>query len=204
VNAHMAQAIMGRNFLGVEAVRRHFGVSFTETDLVALGTVPFSEEVLKQCKDTHVLFCGALLTLLQLRGRVPELFYEQDWYAREYFATTARVAQRWYLMRKDAVPHSTSKTFEQQTALLGENESVPRACEVAYGVVLYFMTTGEPILTCRFVRCSDIDSEGDRVNTGILKSAGRWVLGISDDCRYHLSLGLATVRNPLPRRLCRG
>lgn len=47
--------IMGKNFFGVEKAIKHFGVNPTRLQLAALSEIPFSETVLEQLKDFHIL-----------------------------------------------------------------------------------------------------------------------------------------------------
>jgi len=51
----LAREIMGTNFFGIEEAIKHFGVNPSKQQLAALAEVPFSEEVLRSAKDTHVL-----------------------------------------------------------------------------------------------------------------------------------------------------
>ena len=46
---------MEKNFFCIEEAIRHFGVNPTRQQRAALLEVPFSDAVLEQCKDTHVL-----------------------------------------------------------------------------------------------------------------------------------------------------
>ncbi len=128
-----ARAIMGKNFLGLEEVRRGFGFAL---DPEQFTEIPFGEETLQACKDTHVLVAGSALSVNEVRKIASDDFYDTDWYKREPFANDKKVTVRWYLLRKEPVPESRSKTFAQQTALLKEEE-VPFACEVTYMVILY-------------------------------------------------------------------
>src|SRR5690606_30146732 len=137
-----ARSIMGKNFLGLEEVRRGSGIALP---VEQLAEIPFSEETLHACTDTHVLVAGSELSVNEVRTLADSDFYDTDWYSREAFATTKKVRDRWYLLRKDPVPESRSKTYVQQTALLKEEE-VPFACEVTYMVILYWLTHRERVL----------------------------------------------------------
>jgi len=185
-----ARAIMGKNFLGLEEVRRGYGVALP---VEQLAEIPFSEETLQACKDTHVLVAGAQLSVNGIRFIASD-FYDTDWYNREPFANDNKVSVRWYLLRKEPVPESRSKTYDQQTALLKE-EKVPFACEVTYMVILYWLTHRERLLPDVYVRCQDKDSDGDRVGVGVFGSGKFGVGGGWGDGRYD-SLGLASSREP--------
>ena len=58
--------IMGKNFLGIPEVVEHFGAIST-ADLLALQQIPFDEETLKACADTHILVADVGLSLLDVR-----------------------------------------------------------------------------------------------------------------------------------------
>lgn len=191
-----AREIMGSNFLGVEDVIKHFGVSFSDDEVAQLREIPFTEAQLRECKDTHVLFPGYTLTILDIRSRVPkELFYSHDgaWYTDQKFATEERVGLRWYLIRKDIVKNSTSKTYQEQIALLPANEEAPRACEVIYMIMLYFLAYQKRLFEKVYARCSDLSSSGRRVDVGCFDSEGLYVGSWADDDRYGF-VGLAASR----------
>lgn len=61
-----AREIMGRNFFGVEEAIKHFGVNPSRSQLAALAEIPWSEEVLAACRDTHVLVAVLPLSILEI------------------------------------------------------------------------------------------------------------------------------------------
>jgi hypothetical protein len=61
-----AQEIMSKNFFGIEEAIKHFGVSPTRQQLDALSEIPFSEAVLEQSKDTHILAAVFTLSILEI------------------------------------------------------------------------------------------------------------------------------------------
>jgi hypothetical protein len=142
---HAAQ-IMDKNMLGPDAAVRHFRVSYTEEELLQFAFIPYSEGMLHACKHTHVLFAGAQLSVNEVRKIAASDFYDLDWYSHEPFANDRKVIIRWYLLRKDLVPESRSKSYDEQTALL-KGEEVPLACEMTYLVILYWLTHRERLLS---------------------------------------------------------
>ena len=136
----------------------------------------------------------APLSVNEVRKIADSDFYDTDWYNREPFANDKKVSVRWYLLRKEPVPESRSKTYDQQTALLKEEE-VPFACEVTYMVILYWLTHRERLLPDVYVRCQDKDSDGRRVYVGDFDSDGFVVDSYWDDGRYD-DLGLASSVPP--------
>jgi hypothetical protein len=187
-----AREIMGENYLGPEDVMKHFNVSFTDIELAQLREIPFTESTLEACKKTHILFAGYPLSILEIRGKAKNLFYDQDWYDNENFAKKEKVNLQWHLIRKDEMPSSTSKTWQQQQSLLTANEITPRACEVIYMVMLDCLVTGKRLLAIMYVRCSDLASDGHRVIVGLFDSGGLHVDDYSDDgCNDYLGLAAA-------------
>lgn len=193
VSQERAREIMGSNFHGPDQVAEHFRVRFTEDELGRLAEVPFSEDVLESCKDTHILVAGYPLSILEVKKRAKPHFWNQDWYIGEPFAKKTKPELRWYLVRKTAVPNSFSKTWAEQQELL-ETSFVPQACVMVYSIVLHFLATGERLFERTYVRCQDVDSGGYRVDVGRFDAGGLGVRSLWDDGRSD-RLGLAAARN---------
>ena len=192
-----ARQIMGRNFFGIEEAIKHFGVNPSRRQLAVLGEVPFSEDVLTACKDTHVLVAVFPISIVEIRGKVADVklpnnqpfFYKQDWYDKEAFANE-HGETGWQLVRKTPIANSTSKTWDEQQALLSKDEETPKARIVVYTMVGHFLATGERLFEKVYVRCSDLGSDGFRVGVGAFGGKGldvdRWggddrgsILGVS-------------------------
>lgn len=154
----LAREIMGKNFLGIEEATQHFGINFSKKQLAQLAEVSFTEAVLRECKDDYILVAGYPLSIMQIREKVDRnLFedHEEAWYNNVPFAKWKKVNLRWYLIRKDNLPGSRGKTLWDHKLLLGEHDQIPRACDVVYATMLYYLVTGERLLGNLFVRCSD-------------------------------------------------
>lgn len=183
----LAREIMSKNFFGIEEAIKHFGVNTTKQQLAYLAEVPFSEEVLKSCKDTHVLVAVFPLSILDIRGIAKKqsdwtLFYSQDWYDKQAFAKD-KGEVGWQLVRKEPIADSTSKTWNEQQALLSKTEETPTARIVVYTMVGHFLATGERLFEKIYVRCVDLDSDGGRVGVGVFGSKGLGVRDWRDDVR---------------------
>ncbi len=193
----LAREIMGKNFFGIEEAIKHFGVNATKQQLAALAEVPFSEEVLKSCKDTHVLVAVFPLSILDIRGIAKKqsdrtLFYSQDWYDKQAFAKD-KGEVGWQLVRKEPIANSTSKTWNDQQALLSKDEETPTARIVVYTMVGHFLATGERLFEKIYVRCVDLDSDGYRVYVGGFDARGLGVYYWSDGSRGG-SVGVSAAR----------
>ena len=181
-----AREIMGRNMFGIEEAIAHFGINPTRQQLLALSEIPFTEAVLETCKDTHILVAIFPLSILEIKGRAKSaerLFYDQDWYNKQAFAKE-RGEVEWRLIRKTPVEHSTSKTWDEQQALLSNEDETPKARVMVYAIIGHFLATGERLFEKIYLRCSDVDSDGNRVDVGRFDSDGLNVNFYWDDDRY--------------------
>lgn len=199
---HDAKVIMGRNFLGIDEVEQAFGVTYSAGDRAKLAQIPFPEEVLRACADTHVLVAGFPMSINDVRksrnvkGSAAKLFYSSlgdAWYERESFANTS-VEVRWFLLRKKPVDNSTSKTYEQQLRLIPQGEENPWARDVVFATIVLFLTTGERLYESVYVRCKDVDPNGCRVCVGDFDRVGLYIFSDWDGYRDG-DLGVCSVRN---------
>lgn len=162
-----ARAILGQNFIFPADVASKLGMKYSSSDLLKLATIPFSESVLRECKDTHVLFPSFPLSIVETRAKVPkDTFYKQDWYDGEKFAKSERPEVRWHLIRKERVPDSNNKTYSQQLVLLSDKEENPSAVVLVQLMVIYYLMTGTKLFIWEKsdgVRSSSLSSDGYRV-----------------------------------------
>jgi hypothetical protein len=188
-----ARKVMGKNFLGLSGVVEHFGIVPTDEQIVALGEIPFNEATLKACAETHILVADVGLSLLNVRSKVRGgLFYTQDWYDNEKFATRTEKAC-WRLIRKTPVKDSTSKMWSDQKALLGDEDEVPTARAITYVTMLYYMARNERLFEDVYIRTSDVDSGGHRVRVGHFDEDGFRVYRWFDSGRNG-DLGVSSAR----------
>ena len=146
-----AEAIMGRDFLGPDAVRETFGI-----DVEVIPAIPFSESALERAKELGQMLVlrvdraadGQPLTMQKMevllrdtvqRAGKGKILYNTDWYKNESFFTTEAPTAGWALVSKDVIPDSTSKNYAQQTDVLADylrnkvfhGEPVPAEYEAA-------------------------------------------------------------------------
>lgn len=186
-----AREIMG-SFFGIEEAIKHFGVNPSKPQLSALAEIPFSEGILKECKDTHILVAVFPLSILNIQGKANKLFYNKDWCNKQSFAED-RGETEWRLVRKTPVDYSTGKSWGEQRSLLPENEEMPTSRIMVYTIIGHFLVTGEQLFRHAYVRCSDLASDGRHVCVGGFDSDGlyfnyRWDNGRDD------YVGLASAR----------
>ena len=193
-NQKAARTIMGTNFLGLPEVVQHLG-DLSEEQTATLAEVPFSEETLRACAETHVLVADIGLSTLDVRQKARrDLFYSYDdaWYNGDKFAReTDEVC--WRLIRKTPVDNSTSKTWGDQQKLIPETDEIPSARQVVYMVILHFLATGERLFEKSYVRTSFASSRDSQVFVGSFDGGGLSFNYYSDDLRYDY-LGVSSSR----------
>lgn len=173
VTPKQAAAIMGSNFIGIEAMQRHLGVKLSPKSKKLFNKVPYNTAVLQQCAETHVLVACGGLSLIDVWRVQPDNFYDKSspWFGACTFSHT-RTKAGWQLVRKNPVPDSTSKTWDEQNALLGADETVTSASVLAQAILLSYLETKERLFETIYVRTSDVDSNGYRVCLGLFGSQG--------------------------------
>lgn len=189
-----AKRIMGHHYLGIEHAIEHLKASPSKQDLKLMEEVPFSEAVLEACKDTHILVAVLPMSVMGLWERTKHLFYSKDdpWYRKESFAKDKGQAG-WHLVRKDIVPNSMSKTWQEQQSLLGKDDETPTARVLIYTVILTFLVTGVKLLPNIYARVSDLGSGGFRVDVGGFDGSGLGVGSDWDDVRHDVT-GVSSAR----------
>jgi hypothetical protein len=192
-NQEMARKIMGKNFFGIEEAIQYFRVKPKKNE--RLSVIEWTEEELGTVRDTHVLVAVFPLSILKIRGRVDRrLFYshEDAWCNQHAFAKEQGEAG-WALVRKTPVEHSTSKTWQEQQALLSTDEETPTARVMAYTIIGHFLATGDRLFESIYVRCSDRDSYGDRIVVGYFDRDGLGVSGRWNDDDRDRDIGVSAA-----------
>lgn len=201
VSRDFASEIMGRNYFGPEEAVGYFGVSSLEGQLEPLSEVPFSEETLRECRDTHILVADLGLSILDIHDKIGSELSDEPWFCKESFAEEYGQV-RWILIRKAPVDDSTWKDWTEQQFLLGEDEEVSSARMVVYSVIGHYLSMGEQLFdedAC--VLTSSVTSNGNRISIG-----GAWgseylhglyvAEQINVDIRGYYYVGLASVKKP--------
>jgi len=194
ISQKRAREIMGRNFFGIEEAIKHFGVNPTRQQLAVLSEIPFSEAVLEDLKDTHVLVAVFPLSVLEIYGMVGsnllrKLFSDPSWYNTQSFAKECGKVN-WQLVRKTPVANSGLKIWKEQLALLGKDDEVPIAQVMVYTIIGHHLVTGERLFEDTYVRTSSMTSDFDRVCVGRFDLGGLGIRAWSgfDVCRDYLKL----------------
>lgn len=181
----LAKAIMGQNYLSLDSVAQYLKIKPSKADLRLFAEVPFSEDTLKECKYTHILVPVLPISVLDILVRNKHLFYSNNnpWYPNESFAND-RGKAGWHLVRKDIVPSSTFKTWQEQQSLLGKDEEISTARVLIYTIILTYLVTGAKLLPNIDARTSDLVSDRYRVFVGYFCDDGLEVSHTLNDARY--------------------
>ncbi len=150
----------------------------------------------KKVEDTHML----ILIPQTINGRPFNLNLLQDLIKRpqgsghptkyQYYYEGAQKeignqpppSSYWVLITKDVLPNSRNKTYSEQQALIKGPYTVPGALEIATGILMHHVQTGEKLYPDSlniYTRCQERLSNGYRVVVGSFGSSG---LCLYDDC----------------------
>ncbi len=187
----LAHTILGKNFISPEDVMNsRKGITYTDEQLAQFGETVPAQEILQWCRDNNfVLVAGPNrpMSLIEIRNLDKSYFYPEEggeaanwWYTekRQKFAQNEKVGVNWYMICKDVDSDSIFKCWDNQLALISENEFVPNAAEIAWAITVYkavrrvylfedFCSPYKEVL-----RTSSLDSDGYRVHFGICKAGG--------------------------------
>src|SRR3989344_454015 len=209
------QEIFGPDFIGIEEVEQFTGRSLTlEEQRIAeekwqrkveeQGLTKESLEQLKQEGFMVVLRVGTLagkektdkdmpVTVKNLREKFP-LFYDQDWYDNEQFASEAISGIDWGIVKKELLDESKSKNWDEQQEILktcadthGVDQKFVRRrtpTEVAYDVLAYFEVRNQRILEKDWDWTSVQSSDGEFVGVGDFDLDGLFVDNITRGSRH--------------------
>ena len=129
-----AKKIFGRDFFGVEAIEKAFGMPLDPD--VAIPKIAFSRERLEQAKRQNqflILRVGQMgeqpLTMQRMQILLQSEFdksgkgkvlYAQNWYEDEAFFKAEFLNPSWALVSKEPIPGSISENYLQQTESLAD------------------------------------------------------------------------------------
>lgn len=98
---------------GIDQVEQHFGVTYTEKQLIELVDLPWPDKVLKERVGTHLLVADFPLSLNDLRALGGSLWKQVYAWHETPFARDEQVGMRWYLIRKHPVSRSLNLTYDE-------------------------------------------------------------------------------------------
>ena len=199
-NYNLARTILDKDFISPEEIMRSRHMAYTDSQLNTFDETFPSQEVIEWCHDNNYMVVAGpnkSMSLLEIRDLKSEYLYSKtgSWYeeTKETFSRNDKTDTRWIMVRKDSVPKSTGKNWDEQQALLSEIEGTPNATEVVWAVTTYKAVRGVYLLSNIHIRTSSLDSDGGRVCVGNFGRRGLSVYNDSDFSRDD-SLGVSVAR----------
>ena len=193
-----ARRILGDDFISPSDVATAHRVSYTKDQLdYFVKTLP-EESVLRWAKENgYAVVAGppTPTSLLDTRSLNPKLFWTQSggWYDNENFARNDKAATNWLIIRKEPVPNSTNKNWNEQLQLLSKDEQVPNSGEIGWFITTFYEVRGVRLFERIYVRTSSVASVGGRVGVGGFDGDGLVVGSYWDGGRGY-GLGVAASR----------
>jgi hypothetical protein len=196
VSPGRARRIMGRNYFGIEEAVRHFGAKPSAQDIATLSEIPFTEETLTKCKDSHILVAALPVSIDDIYAKVGEQFFCKGTYC---FGGNTVMADRgqasWQLVRKALRPEWDWKTLEEQQALLPKGEQTAPTRTMVYTMVGHCLATGERLFPLQRVRCADLRLSVERWRVGFFANGFCIFPGLDDERNGDLSIATIRTRN---------
>lgn len=187
----LARNILGGNFITPKDVAQARNLSYSDVRLAVFkDTLPSREVLVWLRANDYMLVAGppVELSLLDIRKLNDTLFFSKNgkgWYSfdNETFSRNDTVSPVWLALRKSAVPDSTKKTWGEQQELLSNNERVPNAAEVTWGLTTYKEVRGVYLMGKIWMRTFSVDSGSRRVGVAIFDQGGIYINNWGDDNR---------------------
>lgn len=197
----LVRTILGKDFISPEDVMNsRKGITYTEEQLAQFGETVPAQEILEWCRDNNFMLVAGPnrpMSLLEIRTMKNGYFYSKEggWYAeqKQKFSQNDKVETKWYMIRKDIVPESTSKNWDEQHALIADTEFVPNAPEFVWAITTYKAVRGIYLFGGIYTRTSSLDSVGNHVLVGYFDDEGLDVNNDWDSDRDG-NLGLSVAR----------
>jgi hypothetical protein len=165
-----AQEIMGKNFLCHKDILACFSEYIPgEEQMASLKEVPFNSLTLEEeSKKDNVLMINPGFTIREIRKSYKP-FYDNDFWYRDESFTDELKKPGWQLLSKDYLKDSTSKSWNQQQALLKNNIEVPDSQTVVFAIILHWVNFKEILFEDVSVRTRSLDFNGNHVTVRVSK-----------------------------------
>ncbi len=191
-----AERIGWCNVISILDVEKHYEMRHDDEAIVSIMSRTFSEERLREAGQSHVLLPGQHINLLGIIERHKNLIARSDDLIRDLDPDeeTARyyyephLEPRWYLIRREGFPDSQNLPYEQQVALLSENEEVPNAVHIMYLMTLSSLATNKRLPLAHYMYCCD-----EILERGIGPMAFQAIMPGFAACTCHSYIGLESI-----------
>ena len=193
-----AREIMGNNFIGIGEVQGYFGLIFSPHQTRILAEIPYSEQTLRETKDSCLLFPGYPFSIVDLQNLLGgESSLREDIYSKLF--ASDKVFARWYLISKSPWGTSLYEPFEKQLEYIAKyarEYEVPRACEVIYMLLLYSRARKDRLMKGWFTWCRGVEKSerivvGGDNQSGIIYINPRWIIEKERD--FYLGINISHV-----------
>ncbi|GBD27357.1 hypothetical protein HRbin30_02704 [bacterium HR30] len=222
VSPDQAEGLFGKNFFGPADVERSFRGPVQQP----LPPIPFPSDILREAAAEGFFLVfrdpavgGAPFVLERAVHSFPDLFdsrylqkvgyqLKDEWgILLEPLARTETPRKGWALVRKQPLPGSANRTYQEQTKLLRQwaqpwevrGLQVRRrlAVEIVYDCLLVYLSRGERLLEREWDWSASTTVDGGFLNVGGFGENGLQIFSYSGAVR-HSALGVCPeIRNPL-------
>lgn len=171
VHWNVAKQIMGDNFHGLHEAEKYFDIEICRTEL----EVPFIGATLETLAETHLLMYAPPVSMVDIYDKASYVFAtsspsgEPAWYTYEENRraySNAKIESGWYLVRKEAQPHTHQLTWKGGQDNVTSPYFTPRASLATYAYAIHFLETGEKLFRLHNVAVADTAPRGARINMG--------------------------------------
>lgn len=192
--------------------QKFYNMTFTQKQVSAIEKFPWSKKLLdspcpfyrgKTIRETHFGFLGLdVINIMELqklnpRGTEPHFYSYAPgaWYSQQGFTRNITLSFRWYLLLKEIVPNSKSRTFDDQKTMLPNEYEVPSAIMETTKDVLVYKKTGAYVNSSCYARTADSSSDMSRVHVGLCNAKGI-IISSNLDTHIHDDIGIGASRKP--------
>jgi hypothetical protein len=191
---------MGKNMFGIDDAMKHFGINPSTPMLRDLTYVPFSEETLIACKDSHILVAVFPMQRSQPWEDIAMRFINFSEYGKKHTtqgvqnALGRSITARWLLIRKTPAEESLNVIY--RNFQLPQNEKFVEAADLIYAIIAHFFGSGERLFENTLVRTLNIETNVVmRICIGMFGKDG-FLIHLAHNAEYAPSLGIATQVRP--------
>ena len=194
-------------FFGLVDWQNFYCMNFKQKEVSAIEKFPWNKKLLnspcpfhkgRTIRETHFGFLGLdNISILELQKLNPAnmeprfLCYAPGaWYSQLSFARNVKLKFRWYLLLKNIVPNSQSRTFDDQKAMLPDEYEVPPAVAETAKNFLIKKKTGIYVNQEWLARTADLSSPFSSVHVGLCNAKGMSIGNkLSDELGENIGIG---------------
>ncbi len=178
---NLAKQILGDDFISPkEIMKSRKGIVYTDKQFSYFKKTIPSKEILEWCSDNnYMLVAGPNLpmSLLEIYNLKKSYFYLTDGglMANQNLCIDDKAEIRWYMIRKELIPNSTFKSWEEQKSLISEIEIVPNEAEFVWAVTTYKAVRDIYLFNKIYARTSSLARNGFPVHIGAFDESGLYI-----------------------------